>query len=68
MSAPTLVPITDLASLQAAGVAYPHTVDSWRWLYRCRVERGLEGAFHRVGRRVLVDVPAYLDAVRGRSA
>jgi len=61
----TLVPLTDIESLRAAGVAYPSTVHSWRWLYRHREERGLAGAFRRVGRRVLVDVPAFLAAVRG---
>ena len=61
----TLVPLTDIESLRAAGVAYPSTVHSWRWLYRHREERGLAGAFRRVGRRVLVDVPGYLAAVRG---
>jgi hypothetical protein len=61
----TLVPLTDIDALRAAGVAYPSTVYSWRWLYRHREERGLACAFRRVGRRVLVDVPAYLAAVRG---
>lgn len=61
---PTLVPLTDVAALRAAGIHYPDTVDAWRWLYRCRHDRGLDRAFRRIGRRVLVDVPAYLDAVR----
>jgi hypothetical protein len=63
-AAPTLVPLTDINSLSAAGIEYPKTVDGWRWLYRVRAERGMERAFRRVGRRVLVDVPAYLAAVR----
>lgn len=67
MPQPTLVPMTDLASLRAGGIEYPNTVDSWRWLFRCRAERGLERAFRRVGRRVLVDIPAYLEAVRGNA-
>ncbi len=65
---PTLVPLTDLESLRAAGIQYPETVDGWRWLYRVRAERGMERAFRRVGRRVLVDVPAYLAAVRREPA
>jgi hypothetical protein len=59
-----LVPLTDLAALRAAGVLYPTTVDGWRWLFRVRNERGLGRAFRRIGRRVLVDVPSYMDAVR----
>lgn len=68
MMTPTLVPITDLATLRAAGIAYPSTEHAWRWLYRCRADRGLDRAFRRVGRRVLVDVPEYLAAIRERSA
>jgi hypothetical protein len=65
---PTLVPLTDLASLRAAGITYPETIDGWRWLYRMRRERGMQRAFRRVGRRVLVDVPGYLAAVREQPA
>lgn len=61
-----LVPLTDLAALKAAGIGYPSTVEGWRWAYRVRAERGLEDAFKRQGRRVLVDTEAYLEAVRGR--
>ena len=64
MNTPTLVPLTDTEALKAAGVVYPATEHGWRWLYRMRHERGLDQAFRRVGRRVLVDVPAYLAAVR----
>lgn len=64
---PTLVPLTDIAALRAAGVHYPGTVEALRYLYRVRHERGLESAFRRVGRRVLIDVPAYLAAVRQQS-
>ena len=66
--AATLVLMTDLDALRAAGVVYPKTVDGWRWLYRIRHERGLDRAFCRVGRRVLVDVPAYLTAIRANTA
>lgn len=65
MTTPVLIPLTDLAALNAAGIAYPQTIDGWRWLYRMRRERGLDSAFRRVGCRVLVDAPAYLSAVRG---
>jgi|GEM_PF-2080384 len=65
--APTLVPLTDLATIREAGICYPSTVHGWRWLYRCRAERGLESAFRRQGRRVVLDVPAYLAAVRERA-
>jgi hypothetical protein len=60
----TLVPLTDIESLRAAGVAYPSTVHSWRWLYRHRDERGLAGAFRRIGRRIVVDTEAYTRLVR----
>ena len=59
-----LVELTNLAALQAAGIHYPRTVHAWRWLFRCRKERGLELAFIRVGRRVLVDPPRYLELIR----
>jgi hypothetical protein len=61
-----LVPITDIEAFRASGIAYPQTVDGWRWLYRCREERGLESAFIQVGRRILVDVPRYVELVRKR--
>lgn len=65
-SAPALVALTDLDGLAAAGIRYPSTVDGWRWLYRCRHERGLDRAFRRLGRRIVVDVAAYLAALRDR--
>ncbi len=60
-----LVPITDIDAFRASGIAYPATIDGWRWLYRCRHERGLDRAFIKSGRRVLVDIPRYLELVRG---
>ncbi len=60
----TLVPLVDLDGLRAAGIHYPKTVDGWRWAYRTRHERGLDNAFKRQGRRIVVDVPAYIEAVR----
>ena len=65
---PTIVALTDLPALRAAGANYPETVDGWRWLFRRRRERGLETAFKRCGRRILIDVPAYLEALRQKSA
>lgn len=61
---PTLVPITDLKNLRAAGVVYPSTVEGFRWLFRKRYERGMEDAFRRVGRRILLDTERYLELIR----
>ncbi len=58
--APKIVALTDLASLRAAGIAYPDTEHAWRWLYRKRVERGLDAAFMRQGRRILVNVELFI--------
>ena len=58
------IPITDLASLRAAGIAYPASVHAWRWLYRVRHERGLADAFRRIGRRVVVNPARFLELVR----
>jgi hypothetical protein len=63
--APMLIPLTDLESLREAGIAYPKTVHAWRWLFRHRHERGLDKAFCRVGRRILLDVARYVELVRG---
>jgi hypothetical protein len=59
-----ILPLTDVAALREAGIGYPSTEHSWRWLYRNRIDRGLELAFIRVGRRVLVDVPRFLELAR----
>jgi hypothetical protein len=59
-----LIPLSSIAELHAAGISYPKTVDAWRWLYRCRVERGLDRAFVRIGRRILVDVPKFVELAR----
>lgn len=67
MSSQSLIPIIDRERLIAAGIVYPDTIDSWRWLYRKRHERGLDDAFCRVGRRILVDVPVFLELVRSGS-
>ncbi len=57
------IPINNPAATMAAGIAYPNSENGWRWLYRRRHERGLANCFIRVGRRVLVDPQAYLDAL-----
>ena len=57
------IPINDPAATQAAGIAYPATENGWRWTYRQRHQRGLAHCFVRVGRRILVDPQAYLDAL-----
>jgi hypothetical protein len=59
-----LIPLSSISELHAAGISYPKTVDAWRWLYRCRAERGLERAFVRIGRRILVDVPKFVELAR----
>lgn len=64
VSTPILIHITDLDALRDVGIYYPRTVDGWRWLFRTRHERGLERAFLRVGRRIVVDVPVFLEVVR----
>jgi hypothetical protein len=48
------------------GIGHPTTEHGWRWLYRTRKEKGLEDAFVRVGRNILVDVPRYLELVRAQ--
>lgn len=64
----SLIPIADTEALRAAGISYPSTEHSWRWLYRQRHERGLAGAFRRVGKRVLVDTEEYVRLVRAQAA
>lgn len=62
--APAFVALTDLPNLRAAGITYPSTVHGWRWLFRRRHERGLDDAFRRVGRRILVDPQRYRELIR----
>lgn len=66
--AATIVAIRDTDALKAAGAHYPETLNAWRWMYRHRHERGVADAFLRQGRRILVDVPKYLELVRERKA
>jgi hypothetical protein len=51
--------MNDAEALAAAGIHWPKSIDSWRWLYRHREARGMAGAFRKVGGRVLVDVRAF---------
>jgi hypothetical protein len=50
--------------LKAAGIHHPATENAWRWCFHHRHIRGLEGAFKRNGRRIVVDVNAFKAAVR----
>lgn len=68
MNTAIIVPLTDTERLKALGAEYPETLDGWRWAYRCRHERGIADAFLRQGRRVLVDVPRYLELLRSASS
>ena len=65
MTTPRLIPLTDLAGMREAGITYPCTIHSWRWLFRQRHERGLDDAFRRVGKRILLDAPRFIELVRG---
>ena len=64
---PTFIALTDLPNLRAAGIVYPSTVHGWRWLFRHRHERGLEDAFRRIGRRIVVDAQRYQELLRESS-
>jgi hypothetical protein len=64
---PTFIALTDLPNLRAAGIVYPSTVHGWRWLFRHRHERGLEDAFRRIGRRIVVDAQRYQELLRASS-
>lgn len=59
-----LIPIGHVSALKEAGVHYPATPESWRWLYRTRAERGVEEAFLKCGRRILVDTDRLLQLMR----
>jgi hypothetical protein len=61
---PKIVPLTDIDTIRASGVVYPATLNGWRWLYRQRVARGMSHVFLRVGRRIMIDLPAYEAALR----
>ena len=64
VTAPAFVALTDLTNLRAAGIAYPSTIHGWRWLFRHRHERGLDDAFRRIGRRIVVDPQRYRELIR----
>ena len=59
-----LIPMHDIDALREAGVHYPSTPESWRWLFRTRADRGVEDAFTRCGRRILVDTEVLLERMR----
>ncbi len=66
---PSVVPLADIEKYaRAAGIVYPKTVQGWRWLYRFRQERGMEKCFLRVGRRIMVVLPAYREALRQQAS
>jgi hypothetical protein len=65
---PVLIPLTNIEAPRAAGVHYPRTAEAMRWIYRARAERGMEEAFVRAGRRILVDVHVYLAALCAQGA
>ena len=67
IATPTFIALTDLANLRAAGIVYPSTVHGWRWLFRHRHERGMQDAFRRVGRRIVVDAQRYQELLRASS-
>jgi hypothetical protein len=64
---PELVPITDTPALRAAGIYWPTTAPSWRWQYLRRHDYGTAEAFVRVGRRLLVNVPAFKRIIAERA-
>jgi hypothetical protein len=59
-----LIPMTDVEALKAAGIHHPATENAWRWCFRHRHARGLDCAFKRNGRRIVVDVDAFKAALR----
>jgi hypothetical protein len=63
-----LIPITDVEALKAAGILHPGSENAWRWCFRYRHVRGLEYAFKRNGRRIVVDVDAFKAAIRKNDA
>lgn len=65
-SLPTIVSITNIDAIKRSGIEQPATVDAWRWAYRKRHENGLADAFRKVGGRVSVDIPRFIELVRAR--
>lgn len=64
---PDLIPLTDTAGLKAAGLRYPDTLHSWRWVYRHRAEHGLQEAFPRIGRRIMVNPTRFKELAAQRT-
>jgi hypothetical protein len=63
-----LISLTDLASLAAAGIAYPRTEWAWRNIFRNRHINGHRKSFRREGKRILVSVADYLAVQRSKVA
>jgi len=62
-----LIPLTDPAKMQAAGLPFA-TTDSARWCHRHARERGLSGAFVRIGKRIYVDPSKFHELARRNAA
>ena len=56
----------DPAVWAGVGIADPNTENGWCWTYRQRHQRGLAHCFVRIGKRVLVDAQAYLEALKAQ--
>jgi len=64
---PKLIPLTDPVAAKAEGVPV-ETTDQLRWLERTADEKGLRGAFVRIGRRVFLDPGKFHELVRKGAA
>jgi hypothetical protein len=62
---PQLIRITDVAGMKAAGLPFD-SVDSARWCERTARDKGLAGAFVRLGKTVLVDPAKFHELARKR--
>lgn len=59
----SLIALTDVAGARNAGIPVTST-HQLRWLERTADEKGLRGAFVRVGRRVFLDPVRFHELVR----
>lgn len=60
---PQLIPINKPEQMQAAGLPFD-TEHQARWTERTADEKGLRGAFVRIGRRIYVDPAKFHELVR----
>jgi hypothetical protein len=60
-----LIPLTEPEKVNAAGI--PGSEQSLRWMERTADEKGLRGAFVRVGRRVFIDPAKFHELVRAHN-